>query len=410
MLAAALRGDVGHGALQNFKQRLLHPLAADVAGDGGVFGFAGDFVDLIHVDDAVLRLFDVVIRRLDQTEKNIFHVLADVTGLGQGGGIRNGKGHVEGFRQRLGKKRFADAGGAEQQNVALDQLHVLDRLAVNALIVVVHSHAQGDLCRVLADHVLVEPGLDILGLGQFAQRLFCRMRRFFVPAVNDRQAVFHTFVADIGARALDHHADLVLRAAAERAADSISRIVVFRQWIFLRSYGESAFVQDLIHQAVGAGFFRRHEVVAVGIALNDLKRLAGLFRQDAVELVAGTQDMVGSDLDIGRLPLGAAQRLVDHDLGVGQRITLAGRAGSQQECAHARRHAEADGGHVALDILHGVEDRKARGNGSAGGINVEGDILFGVLPFQKQKLRHHKAGGHVVDLLAEHNDTVVEEP
>ena len=40
VLASTLRGDVGHRALENLQQRLLHALARDVAGDG---------LSLIHI-------------------------------------------------------------------------------------------------------------------------------------------------------------------------------------------------------------------------------------------------------------------------------------------------------------------------------------------------------------------------
>ncbi len=54
VLASALRRHVGHGAFQDLEQGLLHALAADVAGDGGVLVLAADLVDLVDVDDALL--------------------------------------------------------------------------------------------------------------------------------------------------------------------------------------------------------------------------------------------------------------------------------------------------------------------------------------------------------------------
>ncbi len=55
VLAPALRRHRGGGALQDLEQRLLHALARDVAGDGGVLALAGDLVDLVDVDDARSR-------------------------------------------------------------------------------------------------------------------------------------------------------------------------------------------------------------------------------------------------------------------------------------------------------------------------------------------------------------------
>ena len=100
---------------------------------------------------------------------------------------------------------------------------------------------------------------------------------------------------------------------------------------------------------------------------------------------------------------------MDHDLRVGQRDALALRAAGEQERAHARCHADADGGNVALDILHGVIDRHAGGHAAAGRVDIKLDILIGVLRLKIEELGDDEARGGVVDLLAEENDAVVEQ-
>ena len=137
VLTAALRRHVADSALQDLQQCLLYALAAHIAGDGGVFALAGDLVDLINVDDADLCLLHIKICRLDQLEQNVLHVLAHITGLGKGGGIRNGERHAQHLGQRLGQQGLAHAGGAQQQHVGLLQLHVAALAAEDALIVVV---------------------------------------------------------------------------------------------------------------------------------------------------------------------------------------------------------------------------------------------------------------------------------
>ena len=137
MLAAALRRHVADSAFQDLQQCLLYALAAHIAGDGGVFALAGDLVDLINVDDADLCLLHIKICRLDQLEQNVFHVLTHITGLGKGGGIRNGEGYAQHLGQRLGQQGLAHAGGTQQQHVGLLQLHVAALAAEDALIVVV---------------------------------------------------------------------------------------------------------------------------------------------------------------------------------------------------------------------------------------------------------------------------------
>ena len=83
VLATALRGDIGHGALEDFQQRLLHAFPADVACDRRVVRLARDLVDLVDVDDAALGAGDIEVRHLEQTEQNVLDVLANIAGLGQ---------------------------------------------------------------------------------------------------------------------------------------------------------------------------------------------------------------------------------------------------------------------------------------------------------------------------------------
>jgi hypothetical protein len=54
VLAAALGRHVGHRALDDLQQGLLHALARHVARDGRVLALARDLVDLVDVDDAAL--------------------------------------------------------------------------------------------------------------------------------------------------------------------------------------------------------------------------------------------------------------------------------------------------------------------------------------------------------------------
>jgi hypothetical protein len=68
--------------------------------------------------------------------------------------------------------------------------------------------------------------------------------------------------------------------------------------------------------------------------LDLLHRLAGVIDEDAVELLAHPEDLLGLDVDVGRLPLGAAQRLVDQDARVRQGEPLALGAGREQERGH----------------------------------------------------------------------------
>ena len=173
--------------------------------------------------------------------------------------------------------------------------------------------------------------------------------------------------------------------------------------------GLLSLVDDLVDKAVGLCFFGGHEVVALGVDLDRLERLAGVGGKDLVQTLLDLQHALDLDLHVGRLPLRAAGGLVDHDLRVGKGKALALRAGGQQKCAHRRGHAHADGGHVALDELHGVIDRHAVGHAAAGGVDVELNVLIGVLCLKIEQLRNDQTGSGAVDLFGQDDDTVVEQ-
>ena len=65
-----------------------------------------------------------------------------------------------------------------------------------------------------------------------------------------------------------------------------------------------------------------HEVIAVGIPFDLLKRLSCV-RQDVVQLIAHLQDMLGANFDVAGLAFSAAERLVNHDFAVRQCVTFA---------------------------------------------------------------------------------------
>ena len=232
VLAAALRRHVADSTLQDLQQCLLHALAAHIAGDGGVFALASDLIDLINVDDADLCLLHVKICRLDQFEQNVLHVLAHITGLGKGGGIRNCEGHAQHLGQCLCQQGLAHAGGAQQQHVGLLQLHVAALAAEDALIVVVDRNGQHTLCLVLTDDILIQTILD-LGRGHDVDIQICgsgldmgaacasasRTGAFGLIRLVREQIVAQAdaLAADIDPGANDHALHFVLMLAAKAA-------------------------------------------------------------------------------------------------------------------------------------------------------------------------------------------------
>ena len=221
-LRPALRRHRGDGAFHDLQQRLLHALARHVAGDRGVVGLARNLVDLVDIDDAALRALDIVVGRLQQLEDDVLHVLADVAGFGERGGVGHGEGHVEDARQRLRQQRLARAGRPDQQDVRLGELDVVVLgLMIEPLVVIVDGDREHLLGVVLADDVVVENLADFLRRRNAVARLH---QRGLVLLADDVHAQFDAFVADEHRGAGDELAHLVLALAAERAVQGVLRI------------------------------------------------------------------------------------------------------------------------------------------------------------------------------------------
>src|ERR1700751_2462148 len=229
MLAAALRRHGGDRAFDELQQRLLHALARDIAGDRGVVGLARDLVDLVDVDDAGLRLLDVVIALLQQLLDDVLDVLAHVAGFGEGRRVRDGEGHVQEPRERLGEQRLAAAGGADEQDVALGNLDLLlggargvAGTGLQALVVVVDRDREHFLGALLADDVFVEDFLDLVGLRELVARALGAVLEL-LP--DDVVAELDAFVADEHRGTCDQLTDLVLALPAEGAVQEFAVVV-----------------------------------------------------------------------------------------------------------------------------------------------------------------------------------------
>ena len=95
-----------------------------------------------------------------------------------------------------------------------------------------------------------------------------------------------------------------------------------------------------------------------------------VLEEDFVDGLLEALELLQVEEDFGRGSLSAGQRLMDHDAGVGQGVTLALGAGGQEDGPHARRLADAVGRHVARHVLHRVVDAQPGRDGPSGGINV----------------------------------------
>src|SRR5207249_2964262 len=131
-------------------------------------------------------------------------------GLGEAGRVGDRERHVEDARERLREKRLAAAGRADEQNVRLAELDVVDAVAGrDALVMVVDRHRQRLLRLILPDDVLVEDLVD----APWARDLLpegARLRRLHELLVHDLAAERDALVADVDALPRDQLADLVL--------------------------------------------------------------------------------------------------------------------------------------------------------------------------------------------------------
>ena len=127
MLPSTLGRHRGDRPLQDLQERLLHPLARDVAGDRGVVTLSSDLVDLVDVNDSTLRPLDVMVSVLQQAHDDVLYILADIPSLRERGGVRYRERDVEDSRQRLRQESLAAAGRTEQQDVRFLELDVVLR-------------------------------------------------------------------------------------------------------------------------------------------------------------------------------------------------------------------------------------------------------------------------------------------
>src|SRR5215211_3899591 len=168
---------------------------------------------------------------------------------------------------------------------------------------------------------------------------------------------------------------------------------------------------DVVDNAILDPLFWTHYVVAVGVALDPLVILARVVGEDLVEATLGHDELFGVDLHVrGLAGQPADARLVQQYAGVRQGVPLALGAGGEQEGPHRGGHAQGRSRYVGLDELHGVVDRKSCRNAAARGVDVQVDVLLGVLTLEVQQLRHYGVGHLVIYGGPKEDDAVLEEP
>ena len=95
---------------------------------------------------------------------------------------------------------------------------------------------------------------------------------------------------------------------------------------------------------------------------------------------------------------------------VRQRVALARGTGTEQELAHGGREAHPEGGDIVGDELHGVVDRHPGVHRATGTVDVEEDVALVVFCVEQQHLRTDRVRVRVLDLGAEEDDALLEQP
>ena len=167
--------------------------------------------------------------------------------------------------------------------------------------------------------------------------------------------------------------------------------------------------EDVVDQAVGHGVGPAEDEVAVDVGGDLLDGLAGVLGQRPGHPLAQQHHLLHRQLDVGGLALGAAVGLVDEHPGVGQGEPLAPGAAGQDHRGRRRGLADAVGGHVAAQQLHGVVDGEQRGHVAAGGVDVEPDVLARVLGLEVQELGDDQVGDRVVERRAEEHQALLQQ-
>jgi hypothetical protein len=168
---------------------------------------------------ALLALLHVAIGRLEEFEDDVLHVLADVAGLGQGGGIDNRKRHIEDLSQGLRHQGFPRAGGADQQNIRFLQfdLRIAHAVHVDPLAVVVDGHRQFLLGGFLSDHVRIQ---KLFYFQWFRNLVWGSGGRLDLVVLKDGIADSNALVADVRTRIVarrgNEFSDYVLTLMAKR--------------------------------------------------------------------------------------------------------------------------------------------------------------------------------------------------
>src|SRR5215213_3971139 len=156
VLATTLRRHVRDSPFKDLQQRLLHTFTRHITRDRRVLILTTNLIDLVDVDDALLRAFDVTVRRLQEFENDVLDVFTNVARFSQRRRIDDRERHREHARECLCKQRLARAGRTDQQDVGFLDLDIRTTTSeLDSFVVLIDGDGETLLCLFLSDHIFV---------------------------------------------------------------------------------------------------------------------------------------------------------------------------------------------------------------------------------------------------------------
>src|SRR5439155_8533936 len=93
-----------------------------------------------------------------------------------------------------------------------------------------------------------------------------------------------------------------------------------------------------------------------------------------------------------------------------QRVTLTLSAAGENQRGGAGRHPGAERADRRMDVAHRVVDGQSRRQRAARAVDVDADLLVGILAVEEEQLRDNQIGDIVIDLGAKEDDAIAKQP
>ena len=162
----------------------------------------------------------------------------------------------------------------------------------------------------------------------------------------------------------------------------------------------------MVDEAIAQRLLRGLPVVTVRVVGQLLFRLPAGFGENAVDPLLNVQEVFSCQTNVSSLALGTAQRLMDHDLGVGRGVALALGTGGQQEGTRRCGDAGSHGADITANaVLHHVVDGHGIVDAPARGVDVQDNVIMGTA-VQIAQLGSDIQRHHIVDHVVQVDDAV----